>query len=69
MCDKYLKKAQGEQRLRVPVTITDYNLTRGYGKGSKSRTTGHVFNEGSEIDHLKLHSVCLWEKFEEHVLN
>lgn len=53
----------------MPLTITDYNLTRGFGMDSKWRTTGHVFNEGSEIDHLKLYSVCLREKFEEHVLN
>lgn len=62
----YLKKAQGGQKLHLLLTITDLNAD--IGKDSKLRTIGHVFNEG-KIDHLKLHLICLWEKFEDHILS
>lgn len=52
----------------MPSTIADYNLNTGFGKNSKLRKIGHVFNE-SKIDHLKFYLMCLWENFEEHILN
>ena len=39
-----------------------------FGKVSKLKKIGYVFNEGKR-DHLKLYLVCLQEKFEARILN